>query len=228
MVAGSITVVAASRLNRLIAQGTASDIELIESYLAIIDKDTSITSVEVYGTSHVIELLNTKASEVATAIREAYAGRVSGVTGGGPGQPGQPGQPGSPQQAQREAFAAMAAMAAKAGDGNQQRGKKGGGDNRSAGGRAQSLEPKMTIAVHEPSNSLIVTAPDQLFKEVEQLAKLIDSRNEQAVEVFVPVNPAAVRSMLQQGFLGGAGTGGARPGASSSRSASPDGSKGGR
>ncbi len=228
MVAGSITVVADSRLNRLIAQGTASDIELIESYLAIIDKDTSITSVEVYGTSHVIELLNTKASEVATAIREAYAGRVSGVTGGGAGQPGQPGQPGSPQQAQREAFAAMAAMAAKAGDGNQQRGKKGVGDNRSAGGRAQSLEPKMTIAVHEPSNSLIVTAPDQLFKEVEQLAKLIDSRNEQAVEVFVPVNPAAIRSMLQQGFLGGAGTGGARPGASSSRSPSPDGSKGGR
>ena len=119
-------------------------------------------------------------------------------------------------------------MAAKAGEGNQQRGKKGGGDDRSASGRAQSLEPKMTIAVHEPSNSLIVTAPDQLFKEVEQLAKQIDSRNKQAVEIVVPINPAAVRSMLEQGFLGGAGTGGARPGASSSRSPSPVGSKGGQ
>ena len=65
MIAGSITVVADSRLNRLIAQGTASDIEQIESYLKIIDKDTSITSVEVYGTTHVIELVHTRAEEVA-------------------------------------------------------------------------------------------------------------------------------------------------------------------
>ena len=46
MIAGTITVVADSRLNRLIAQGTASDIELIEDYLRIIDKDSSITSIE--------------------------------------------------------------------------------------------------------------------------------------------------------------------------------------
>ena len=37
MTAGSITVVADSRLNRLIAQGTAGDIERIENYLKIID-----------------------------------------------------------------------------------------------------------------------------------------------------------------------------------------------
>ena len=53
-----------------------------------------------------------------------------------------------------------------------------------AAGPAPSLEPKMTIAVHEPSNSLIVTAPEQLFQEVEQLVKLIDSRSEEDVQVI--------------------------------------------
>ena len=37
--AGSITIVADSRLNRLIVQGTARDVERIETYLAIVDKD---------------------------------------------------------------------------------------------------------------------------------------------------------------------------------------------
>ncbi len=210
MMAGSITVVADPRLNRLIAQGTASDIELIENYLTIIDKDSSITSIETYGTSHVIELRYTKASEVAAAIREAYSGRVTGVAG-----TGGPTQPGSPQQAQREAAAAKAAEA------NRQPSGKKAAQNRPASKRAQSLEPKMTIAVHEPSNSLIVTAPDHLFKEVEQLAKAIDSRNEQAVEVISPRNSAAVRSMLQRGFFGGAKTSGGRPGAPASSVSPP-------
>ena len=42
----------------------------------------------------------------------------------------------------------------------------------------------MTIAIHEPSNSLIVTAPEQLFKEVEQLVELIDIRSEQRLQYF--------------------------------------------
>jgi len=204
MMAGSITVVADSRLNRLIAQGSASDIERIEEYLTIIDKDSSITLIEVYGTSHVIELLHTKASEVAAAIREAYPGRVSGVPRAGvPNQPG-----GSPDQRQR------AEAAAKAAEANRQPGEKRAPENRPSRGREQSLEPKMTIAVHEPSNSLIVTAPEQLFKEVEQLAKAIDSRNEHAVEI-ISVDAEAVRTMLQRGFFGEAKASGGRAGASS-------------
>ncbi|MEO2017895.1 MAG: secretin N-terminal domain-containing protein, partial [Fuerstiella sp.] len=78
MIAGSITIVADSRLNRLIVQGTARDVERIETYLQIVDKDSSITSIQTYGTSHVIELMYSRASEVAKAIREAYEGRVSG------------------------------------------------------------------------------------------------------------------------------------------------------
>ena len=192
MTSGSITVVADTRLNRLIAQGTASDIERIENYLQIIDKDNSITAVETHGTSHVIELFNTKASEVAAAIRDAYAGRVadSSATGQAGGQQGS-----SQQQAAREA------AAAKAAEGDRGAPKKSAA-KKPASQAKRSLEPMMTIAVHEPSNSLIVTAPEQLFQEVEKLAKSIDSRGEQTVEVITPVNGAVFESVLQQLLLG--------------------------
>jgi type II secretory pathway component GspD/PulD (secretin) len=208
MTAGTITVVADSRLNRVIAQGTAGDIELIENYLKIIDKDNSITSVETYGTSHVIELLHTKASEVAAVIYDAYAGRVLGGGGGG-----RPNEPGSSQQGERDAAKPKA-------DEGEQKGDKQAPDKKPANQLAGNLEPKMTIAVHEPSNSLIVTAPDQLFKEVEQLAMRIDARNEQAVEVVTFINAEGIGSVLQQAISGGAATntGGTRP---SSRPPSP-------
>ncbi|MBP87874.1 MAG: general secretion pathway protein [Planctomycetaceae bacterium] len=201
MTAGTITVVADSRLNRVIAQGTARDIELIENYLKIVDKDTSITSVETYGTSHVIELMHTKASEVAAAIRDAYSGRVFGGTGSG-----RQGQPGSPQQGEREAAAAQAA-AAKAAGRDQPAGEKKAPERKTASQPARSLEPKMTIAVHEPSNSLIVTAPDQLFQEVEQLVKMLDSQSEQAVDVVrvnAATSAAGLQSILQQVLSGDA------------------------
>ncbi|MDG1893784.1 MAG: secretin N-terminal domain-containing protein [Fuerstiella sp.] len=189
MMAGSITIVADSRLNRLIVQGTARDVERIETYLAIVDKDSSITSIETYGTSHVVELMYSKASEVAKAVREAYEGRVSGG-------PKAAGQPGSPQQA--------ATAAAKA---EKQKEKEKGDDKadpRKSGGQApRNLEPKMTIAVHEPSNSLIVTAPEQLFKEVEQLAMQIDLRSKQSVRVITVPDGMEFES-LQRFFSGGA------------------------
>lgn len=164
MIAGSITIVADTRLNRLIAQGTAFDIERIEGYLKIVDKDNSITTIETRGTSRVIELIHTKAAEVAAVIREAYGDRVTGND-----------QKKAPMSAADVARAAALAKAKAAAD------KKSGTSSKA---EAKSLEPKMTIAVHERSNSLIVTAPNQLFKEVELLAMLIDSRSKEEVKVI--------------------------------------------
>ena len=205
MFAGSITVVADSRLNRLIAQGTADDIERIEGYLSIIDKDNSITEIETYGSSHVIELYNSRASEVAAALRDAFAGRIAAASGSG-----QPGAPGSPQ-AQKEAAAKAAAAKRESDDG----GKKPTDKKTVAGQPAKDLEPKMTIAVHESSNSLIVTAPEQLFAEVEKLARLIDNRGEQAVEVIAPLNGELIELVLQQVLLGEAPTARRSPSSSS-------------
>ena len=200
MMAGSITVVADSRLNRLIVQGTVSDIELIEDYLKIIDKDNSITSIETYGTSHVIELTFARASEVATAIREAYAGRVIGGTDAAGPAGAQPQNPGATQQqTQRET------VANKSFDTDKQSGDKKSIKKESAGQVARDLEPKMTIAVHESSNSLIVTAPEQLFKEVELLAGLIDARSQKAVRIIRVPGSVEIRS-LKEIFSGGTKT----------------------
>ncbi len=62
----------------------------------------------------------------------------------------------------------------------------------------------MTVAVHEPSNSLIITAPDQLFTEVEQLIRLLDDQAEQTVEVVIPktLDARYFDSILQNVLLG--------------------------
>ena len=114
--AGTITIVADSRLNRLIAQGTHDDIERIERYLAIVDKDSGLTSTEVYGTSHVIELVHTRASDVATALRSAYGSRISAGTGSRGGNPSGGGQQRRPRQEER----------------------RGGGDNRNSDDNSNS------------------------------------------------------------------------------------------
>lgn len=187
MIAGSITVVADSRLNRLIVQGTASDVEQVESYLKIIDKDNSITSIETYGTSHVIELVYSRADEVADVIRSAYEGRVAGSAPGvGQGQTGgaQPGQRPASQSEKQNAD------------------KKSTSKKELVAQPAKTLESQMTIAVHEPSNSLIVTAPDHLFREVEQLAMTIDTRSQKAVRLVKIPESVAIES-LQEIFSGG-------------------------
>ena len=196
---GSTTIVADTRLNRLIAQGTVAELEKVEAYLKIIDKDRSITSIEVYGTSHIIELKNLNASDVAETLRQAFYGRIMGSTQTAQKQPQQP-KNNNPAQPQGRG-------------GNQP-----GGDNQGRDGRdrnqgrdsgrqqpqqpqqpqqrpqaqnraATNNEPKMTIAVHDKSNSLIVTAPEPLFKEVEKLAKLLDSRSVETIEVLRVTKP---------------------------------------
>jgi len=178
LIADTITVVADPRLNRLIAQGTTRDIERIESYLTIIDKDRSMTEVRTYGTSRVIELQHSKATEVAAVLREAYGDRVSGGSKGSTGK-----------ALDSRQIAAIAAQVAKSRTG----GKSSGG--------AEQKEPGMTIAVHEPSNSLIVTAPEQLLAEVELLVAELDERNRKAVRIIEL--PKDMEFELLQNFLSG-------------------------
>lgn len=177
LIADTITVVADPRLNRLIAQGTSSDMDRIESYLKIIDKDRSLTEIQTYGTSRVIELQYSQAAEVAAVLREAYGDRVSG------------GSSSSGKALDTKQIAAIAAQVAK----SRTSGKSGGG--------AEQKEPGMTIAVHEPSNSLIVTAPEQILAEVESLVTRIDERNRKAVRVIAL--PQDIEFELLQSFITG-------------------------
>ena len=203
MMAGSMTVVADPRLNRLIAQGTTTDIAEIEEYLKIIDKDNSLTSIETYGTSKVIELSHAKATEVAASIREAYAGRVAASTsasgangqqrtGNQPQKPGQNPQGNDPKK-----------------EGNEKKGEQAP-KGKSQSQPTRDLEPKMTVAVHEPSNSLIVTAPQQLLDEVEKLAMTIDARSRRGVRIMTVQDGAVVDSVQQIFGFGSSSTSGNR------------------
>ncbi|QEG41808.1 secretin N-terminal domain-containing protein [Roseimaritima ulvae] len=209
MMSGAITIVADSRLNRLIAQGTTADIEQIEGYLQIIDKDSSITSIETYGTTHVIELLNTRADDVAEAIREAYPGRIAGED-----DLSKLSKNGDP----KAAAAVAAALAQSKGQG-----KSAQDGLKLLGKTSNNQEPKLSVAVHEPSNSLIVTAPQQLFEEVDALVQRLDARGEQSVEVVSAMNSAAFEA-VQQVLLGETPTSRSSSSRSSSRTSSTRGS----
>jgi type II secretory pathway component GspD/PulD (secretin) len=201
LIADTATVVADPRLNRLIAQGTTQDIEIIEEYLKIIEKDSSITSVETFGRTKIIELENTRASEVEAALRQAFAGRIAEAAGAGAGgAPG--GQRGNDPRRDR--------------DRDDDRDNRRSDQNRQpskGAGESEEGEPKIVLAVHEPSNSLIATAPEDLLKEVEMLAREIDQRGEQTIQVITPSNSEVLESVLQQIVLG-------QTGRSSSRSRS--------
>ncbi len=159
--AGTATIVSDARLNRLIVQGTSDDVEVVEGYLKIIDKGTSLTNVETAGRTHIIELVHTKAEEVAEAIRQAYVGRIA-----------------------TDRNAAQANRDDDRRRGNNDRGR-GDDDRQSVAEKpTRGREPEMAVAAHTGSNSVIITAPDALFREVEALVQSIDRGSEQSVEVI--------------------------------------------
>ncbi len=178
VIAGTATIVSDARLNRLIVQGTVSDIAVIDEYMKIVDKGNSITSVETFGQSHVIELKYTNAKDVCEMLKQAFSQRIAN-TGTGTPQPNQ-----------------------RPGEGNGGRpGKEG---ERQEGGRdvaekpTRGRVPEMTIAAHEPSNTLIVTAPDSLYAEVLEVVESIDTMSEQVVEVIPASSGIDVEAILKR------------------------------
>lgn len=165
--AGTATIVSDARLNRLIVQGTKEDIATIENYMKIVDKDSSITEIETSGRSRVIELQHARAEEVAEMIREAFPDRVD-------------------MSAQRGAQANQANANNRGNNGNERR---EGDEQRGFQEKpTRGSKPTMAVAVHEASNSLVITAPDALFKEVEMLVESVDRRSVRAVRVITAGN----------------------------------------
>ncbi|RCS53915.1 general secretion pathway protein [Bremerella cremea] len=177
--AGTATVVSDARLNRLIVQGTKEDIAMIEDYMKIIDKDSSITAIETSGRSHIIELKHARATEVAEVIREAFPTRIDTT---------------NQRAAQR------AAEPPRPDD------RRGSGNGRSVDDNpTRGSEPKMAVAVHESSNSLVITAPDSLFSEVQKLVDTVDRRSERSVQVISAsgaINKETITQILAEQFGG--------------------------
>ncbi len=109
VIAGTATIVSDARLNRLIVQGTTEDVAVIDEYMKIVDKGSSITDVETFGRSHVVELQYTKATEVAEMLKQAFGNRIAS----GGSTPPQNQRPGEAASGVRPVTRANVAMATK-------------------------------------------------------------------------------------------------------------------
>ncbi len=215
--AGTATIVSDARLNRLIVQGTADDVALIEGYLKIIDKGNSLNSIETSGRSRVIELVNSKASEVAEAVKQAFAGRVAREQGGS--QAGSQRTPTDSRQTDsRQTDSRQTDSRQSISDFDRLRSTSASGQRDVVEKPTRGRQPEMTVAVHEPSNSIIITAPDSLFFEVENLVRAVDRRSEQSIEVIPAAAGVDMESILR--MLGTDGRTSSRSPSSSSSSSS--------
>ncbi len=180
---GPISIVADPRLNALIVQAVPADVRMLDDLLKVIDREDSVTPVETAGRPRAIPVQYIPAEDAARIIREAFADRVAG------GQQGQQRQQPNPVELIRAL-----------------RGGGRGGSNRQNRGEL----PKMTVAVDSRSNSVIVTAPEQLFKQVEALVREIDrpvpESTDQVDVVMLKTTDAEVVRQALANILGGTGT----------------------
>lgn len=198
---GTVSIVADPRLNALVVQANDEDLAMIDDLLTVIDQEDSQTDVQLQGKPRLIPIVYTDADNIANVLRQVYADRIIGNNQG--------------QQQQRQPSPEDIIKALRGGGG----GGRGGGGNDSRGEIT-----KMTVGVDTTSNSVIVAAPDQLFKEVEDLVKTIDQAGTQTNETLEVrtlhlANPDVVREAL--GSILGEEVSSSSSGSSGSSSRSP-------
>jgi len=203
---GTVSIVSDPRLNALVVQANDEDLAMVDSLLGIIDKEGSETEVETQGKPRLIPVTYVNATDIANILKEVYAGRINGASGGGQ------------QQRQPNPEDIIKAMM-----------QRGGGGGRGGGSEDVKSEPaKLSIGVDSTSNSLIVSAPEPLFKEVEELVLTLDqagTQTQQQIEVRTLhlANPDVVNSALQAILGESVSTTRSSGGSSSSNSGQPGG-----
>lgn len=198
---GPVTMVPDPRLNALIVEANPVDLAFIEQMLRVIDKEGSETDIETTGATHLIPVIHSTADEVATVVRQVFADRIATTQGGGGGQ-----QP-SPEDFLRAL-----------------RGQR----SRREDAQTRGEQQKMTVGVDSRSNSVIVTGPESLYRQVEDLVRKIDQPGGTDTDVVsvVPIrvsDPELVQKTLNS-ILGTNSRSGSR---SSSGSSFSGGSSGG-
>lgn len=202
---GSVNVVPDARLNALIVQANPTDLALIEMILEKIDVRESPEDIETIAKPALIPVIYQDAGEVAELVKAVFAEKMGGGDEGGDrGRRGNDDMP-SP----REFLEAM----------------RGGGRGGGGGGTARSEPTKISVAVDERSNSLVVTATPQDFLKVRDFVGQLDQQGMDTQEdLFVMPIPGtmkpdlmkqALESLLGEpvgstGESGGAASGGAR------------------
>jgi type II secretory pathway component GspD/PulD (secretin) len=170
---GEASIVPDVRLNALVVQAPPAELRLIEQLLQVIDREAGPENVETGGKPRLIPVIYMPAQEMADIVKQVYADRVAGA------------------DANRQRAAPSPEDFIRA-----LRGGRDGGRNQ-ASGEVQ----KMTIGVDARSNSLIVAAPEPLFKDVEELVAQLDDKSivtDESIQV-IPLkkaNPQLVQKAL--------------------------------
>lgn len=204
---GSVSIVPDARLNALIIQANSVDLQFIDLILAKLDVQESPEDIETVAKPGLIPVIYQDASEVETLVKAVFAAKIEGAqaTGGRGGGGGGGGQP-SPQDF---------IQALRGG------GRGGGG---AGGGQAAVSEPaKMVVAVDARSNSLVVTATPQDFKEVRDFVEQLDQQGMESEEdvIVIPlaggVKPEIIQAALDSmlGTQSGTATSGSTSGSGS-------------
>jgi len=158
LTSGSASIVPDARLNALIVQASPADLQLIERLLPIIDREASPEDVQTMGKPRLIPVVYMAAQDMANIVKQAFPDRIAGQNSGGGGGGGGRGDQPSPAdffRALREGV---------------------GGGGRGGRSQAQAEPAKMSITFDARSNSLVVAAPEPLFREVEALVAELDQK----------------------------------------------------
>ncbi|MBN8627040.1 MAG: hypothetical protein J0M17_16290, partial [Planctomycetes bacterium] len=202
----SVLIVPDARLNALIVQATPTDLDLIEQLLRVVDQ-LDVPESTVNPRPRLIPVVNTGAAQIAEILREVYSERLAGSN--------------RQRQPSPEEFMQML-----------RGGRSGSQSNRKSAAETQ----KVSIGVDARTNSLIVSAPQALYEEIEQLVKTLDhatSESNTAIRVVTlkRSNPATVQKALTAIVGEKAKTSETKPAGSSGdsgSSGSSSGSSGGR
>ncbi len=169
----AVSIVADPRRNELWVSATTRDYDRVLEIVQTIDRLPD-GDLETVPAPRYIKVRNQNAEDIAAKIRQLYASRLEGSGSG------------SSQNRQPNPLEAIMAL-------------RGRGGNQNKATKAE--EVKIAIAVDERSNQLIVSAPDYLFHEIEQLVKDLDTATVNSDEVMAVVNLNGANAELIQRSL---------------------------
>jgi len=210
---GIVTISVDERLNALYVQANAVDHKTIEKLLRILDQP-SREGIMTKAVPRLVKLEHMRADEARPIVETAFANRMQGNRGGIGGQqlPGgggfnqqQPGGRGGQQQGQQPT--GFVPPGGGMGGGMEgipqgvQQALQALGQARGGGNTQREQDPGMTVGVYAQDNSLIVTAPEALFLEVEAFVRIIDAAAAEKVTTIshqrlVNVTPDLARQTL--------------------------------
>lgn len=171
VVAGSTLIVPDLRLNALIVRAPPAQLETIEQLLQILDQEDP-PEANVARRPRLIPVQHSRAADIAAVLRQVYQDRL--VTAAGQRQP-------SPEE-----FFRML---------------RGGRGSRQSNRDQAAETDRMAIGVDERTNSLVISAPQALFEEVEPLVLTLDQATEETNQAVRVVTLKRTNSQMVQQAL---------------------------